>query len=63
MNELKREMTIANRFPAALSPPSMAGTGASGGRSIFIFSFVFLSVSSVSAVNLSSFVDLRVLCG
>src|SRR4030088_3572492 len=43
MKALKRETTIANRRPAALSPPSIAGTAGSGGRSIFIFSFVVLS--------------------
>src|ERR1700675_2087722 len=44
MKALNRETTMANRRPAALSPPSMAGTAGSGGRSIFIFPFVVLSV-------------------
>jgi hypothetical protein len=52
MKALKRETTIANRFPEALRLPSKAGTTGSGGRSIFIFSFVFLSVLGVSAVDL-----------
>src|SRR5260370_39191635 len=45
MKALKRETTIANRRPAALSPPSIAGIAGSEGCSIFIFSFVFLSVT------------------
>src|SRR5208283_4029053 len=40
MKALKRETTIANLFPAPLSPPSIAGIAASEGCSIFIFSFV-----------------------
>src|SRR3982074_2820455 len=43
MKALKRETTTANRLPAPLSPPSTAGISGSGGRSIFIFSFVVLS--------------------
>src|ERR1700733_597958 len=45
MKALKRETTRAKRIPAAPSPPSMAGTAGSGGRSNFIFSFVFLSAT------------------
>src|SRR5580658_435293 len=45
MKALKRETTRAKRIPTALSPPSMAGTAGSGGRSNFIFSFVFLSAT------------------
>src|ERR1700687_1443238 len=49
MKELKRETTIANRFREALSPPSIAGTAASGSRSIFISSFrAFLHFQSFS---------------
>jgi hypothetical protein len=51
MNELNRETTMAKRLPAALRPPSMAGTAGSGSRSILIFAFVFLSVLGVSAVD------------
>src|SRR5580704_19062698 len=40
MKELKRETTIAKRFPAALRLPSTAGTPGWGGCSSFIFSFV-----------------------
>src|ERR1700694_2557069 len=43
MKELKRDTTIAKRFPVPLSPPSTAGISGLDGRSIFIFSFVFLS--------------------
>jgi hypothetical protein len=51
MKALKRETTMANRLPTALRPPSIAGIAASGGRSILIFAFVFLSVLGVSAVD------------
>src|SRR6266404_3886439 len=43
MKALNRETTMANRRPAAPSPTSIAGTAGSGGRSIFILSFVVFS--------------------
>jgi hypothetical protein len=52
MNALNRETTIANRFPAPLSLPSIAATAGLGGRSELIFFFRdFLRDSGVSVVN------------
>src|SRR5258708_3874753 len=48
MKALKRETTIANRFPAALRLPSRAGVARSGGRSSFIFTFVHFLCASMS---------------
>ncbi len=53
MNELNRETTIANRLPTALSEPSIAGTAASGGASIFSFSGLLRSAIVASAYSFS----------
>src|SRR6202163_4736016 len=45
MKALNRETTIAKRLPSALRPPSIAASAGSRGSSIFIFSFVVLSVT------------------
>src|SRR5215471_21429595 len=45
MNALKRETTIANRFPRASRLPAIAGTSGSGGCSSLMFLPVLTSVS------------------
>ena len=61
MKELNRATTTANRLPAPLSSPSMAGIAGSGARSIFNFAFVALLRGASLCPSVSSVLKLLTL--